>query len=234
MTEALEIVAMHGWCGDRHSWDAWLPAWQARGWHWCCGERGYGGLEPLQPRWRDPQARKVVIAHSLGPHLLPAAVLNQADAVILLASFGRFVPEGRAGRAVQAALAGMARELWGAEPGAMLRQFLHLAAAPASPELLQSTPLQGELSAAGLQRLGDDLDLITASTDLPQGFPAQARVLLVQAGADQIVVPETRLALELCLPDADVLRLARAGHALIGMPVLPLVTAWIEQLLPCP
>ena len=48
-----------------------------------------------------------MIAHSLGLHLLPATVLAQADAVVLLASFSAFVPQGRAGRAVAAALKGM-------------------------------------------------------------------------------------------------------------------------------
>jgi len=230
---SLQLIAMHGWCGDSRGWDPWLSLWQQRGWQWCCGERGYGSRPPLQPDWPTAgRGRRVVIAHSLGPHLLPQAVLAAADAVVLLTSFGRFVPEGRAGRPVRSALAGMAEQLTGPEPGAMLQSFLQQVAAPASAEALPATPAAEPLSPKGLTRLSQDLELIGQCAGLPPGFPPGARVLLLQAGADQIVVPEARRLLEQALPMADVLTLASAGHGLIGTPTLALVTAWMEGLEP--
>ena len=105
---AMQLIAMHGWAGDSRSWAPLQQACQARGWDLQCGERGYGGMPPLVPSWGPPKGMRVVVAHSFGPHLLPAAVLAQADAVVLLASFGRFIPEGRQSRAVRTALAAMA------------------------------------------------------------------------------------------------------------------------------
>ena len=123
MTSERQLIAMHGWCGDSRSWDPWLPLWQSRGWRCSCGERGYGGLDAHQPGWSDVPGLKVVIAHSLGPHLLPASVLQAADALVLLTSFGRFVPAGREGKRVQAALAAMATQLRGPIPAPCCRPF---------------------------------------------------------------------------------------------------------------
>jgi pimeloyl-[acyl-carrier protein] methyl ester esterase len=230
MSQPLQIIAMHGWCGDSHSWDPWLPAWQAEGWSWSLGERGYGNLPPRRPLWSGQGGLRVVMAHSLGPHLLASEVLAEAQALVLLTSFGRFVPNGRAGRAVRTALEGMAAQLQGPEPRAMLQGFLAQVAAPQSPELLQSTPAGAPLPAAGVERLREDLALIAATTGLPQGCGGQTRALLLQAGADQIVVPEARQALEQELPQADVIRLAGAGHGLLCTPTVPLVMAWLREL----
>ncbi|NDC34887.1 MAG: alpha/beta hydrolase [Synechococcaceae bacterium WB9_2_112] len=230
MTSERQLIAMHGWCGDSRSWDPWLPLWQSRGWRCSCGERGYGGLDAHQPGWSDVPGLKVVIAHSLGPHLLPASVLQAADALVLLTSFGRFVPAGREGKRVQAALAAMATQLRGPDPGAMLQAFLQQVAAPAAPELLQASPAREPLAPQGLDQLHSDLALIAGAQGLPDGFPSQAQVLLVQAGNDQIVHPTARRELEDTLPQADVLTLAGAGHGLIGTATVAMVNAWIEGL----
>jgi pimeloyl-[acyl-carrier protein] methyl ester esterase len=101
---------MHGWAGAASHWTPWRAATAERPWTWCCGERGYGGGETFTPSW-GTEGRRVVLAHSLGPHLLAAELLAAAEAVVLLASFGRFVPPGRAGRRVRTGLAGMAAAL---------------------------------------------------------------------------------------------------------------------------
>ena len=75
-----------------------------------------------------------------------------------------------------------------------------------------------------------DLALIAGAQGLPDGFPSQAQVLLVQAGNDQIVHPTARRELEDTLPQADVLTLAGAGHGLIGTATVAMVNAWIEGL----
>jgi pimeloyl-[acyl-carrier protein] methyl ester esterase len=232
----MQLIAMHGWAGDSRGWAPLQQACQARGWDLQCGERGYGGLPPLVPSWRpsDPAAArssfKVVVAHSFGPHLLSAAVLEQADAVVLLASFGRFIPEGRGGRTLRSALAAMAEQLQGPAAAAMLKSFLAKAAAPADPALLPEGPAHGELTAQGKARLGADLAALGNTTHLPAGFPTQARVLLVEAGADQIVAPEATRALAASLPQADRLELQGAGHCLLGTAALPMVLAWLENL----
>jgi pimeloyl-[acyl-carrier protein] methyl ester esterase len=230
MSNGLQLIAMHGWCGDRRSWDPWLPIWQARGWGYSCGERGYGNNAVVEPSWAGGSGPRVVIAHSLGPHLLPGAVLQQADALVLLTSFGRFVPPGRDGRSLRSALESMASALAGPNPGAMLQTFLQQVAAPAPPSLLQATPAAEPLTEAGLRQLQQDLDLLSRTEALPAALPKHASILLVQAGADNIVAPEARQALEEELPAADVLTLREAGHGLLGTPVQAMVMAWLEQL----
>ena len=238
----MQLIAMHGWAGDSRSWAPLQQACQARGWDLQCGERGYGTLPTLVPNWRPAtppkpnaakpnpaQGMKVVVAHSFGPHLLPAAVLEQADAVVLLASFGRFIPEGRAGRAVRAALAAMADQLQGDGATAMLKAFLTKAAAPADPALLPAGPAHGELSPQGRARLSTDLGALGRTSGLPEGFPPRARVLLVEAGDDQIVAAASTQALAANLPQADRVVLQGAGHCLLGTAALAMVLAWLEN-----
>jgi pimeloyl-[acyl-carrier protein] methyl ester esterase len=223
------VIAMHGWVSDSSQWQPWREAASALGWGWQSGERGYGPLLPAQPSWREG-GRRVVIAHSLGPHLLEASVLARAEAVVLLASFGRFVPPGRGGRALRTALEGMAAAL--ADPSearAMLRRFLSKAAAPDPMEAMAPGPADGPLSPNGLERLRADLGLLEHSKGLPEAFPAQVPVLIVEAGDDQIVAPQARALLREALPAATVLKLPGAGHALLRAPVVEPVLSWLGQ-----
>ena len=103
----MQILAMHGWAGHAGSWFHWRQSFEQGGPTWTIADRGYGGGGPRPAAWTKGPGRNVLIAHSLGLHLLPASVLAQADAVVLLGSFSAFVPHGRAGRAVAAALKGM-------------------------------------------------------------------------------------------------------------------------------
>ena len=226
----MQVIAMHGWAGDAQGWDAFQAAWQRRGWCWQCGERGYGGQTPRPVAWERGQGLKLVIAHSLGPHLLPAAVLAQADAVVLLASFGAFVPGGASGRRLRSAMAAMAKQLTGAEASTMLLTFMERAAAPQPSSLLPPGITSAPLDASGRKRLGKDLTLLAATTGLPPGFPVQARVLIVEGSEDHIVNPQARQQLRSLLPAADTLVLAGVGHCLISPALVPTVFGWIEGL----
>ena len=226
----MQLIAMHGWAGDAQGWEPFHSAWSASGWAWQCGERGYGGHTPRPVAWQSGQGLKLVIAHSLGPHLLPASVLAQADAVVLLASFGRFVPEGPGGRRLRSAVAAMANQLAGPEASTMLQTFMERAAAPQSTSLLPAGNAAAPLEAPGRQRLAEDLDLLAATAGLPPGFPLQARVLIVEGGEDQIVNPHARQQLRSLLPAADTLVLAGVGHCLLSPALVPTVCGWIEGL----
>ena len=226
----MQLIAMHGWAGDAQGWEPFHSAWRARGWSWQGGERGYGGQAPRPVAWRSGQGLKLVIAHSLGPHLLPAAVLAQADAVVLLASFGRFVPEGPSGRRLRSALAAMASQLAGPEASTMLQTFMERAAAPQPASLLPPGIANSPLAASGRQLLAEDLNMLAATAGLPPGFPLQARVLIVEGSEDQIVSPQARQQLRSLLPAADTLVLAGVGHCLLSPALVPTVCGWIEGL----
>lgn len=223
------LLAMHGWCGDSRSWTLFGAAAAERGWGCLAVERGYGGQPPRQPAWL-PNERRVLIAHSLGMHLLPADVLAAAEAVVLLTSFGRFVPAGGSGRRLRTALAGMREALAGSPDTAtsMLRSFLGEATAPVPLEALPGSILDQPLQPAGQARLLADLELLESTAGLPDAFPRQVPCLLVEAGADRIVAPEASAGLRQALPYADHLLLRGAGHALLATPVVPMVMGWIS------
>ncbi len=228
-----QLIAMHGWAGDSRAWAPWRAVAERRGWSWRCGERGYGPLQPAMPAWAPAGAggavaRRAVIVHSLGLHLLPEAVLAQADAVVLLASFGRFLPPGGEERRWRRALRGMAARLERGEAEAMLRDFLAAAAAPDPVALLPAGPGSEPLTAAGVERLRRDLALLEASSALPAAYPATARSLIVEAEADRIVAAGSRAALRHALPQATLWPQPGAGHSLLRADLLEPVFDWLE------
>jgi pimeloyl-[acyl-carrier protein] methyl ester esterase len=235
----IEVIAMHGWAGDAANWQPWQAATASLGWRWQCGERGYGGRPAAVPAWRG-EGRRLLIAHSLGPHLLSGEVLRGAEAVVLLASFARFLVPGREARRLDTALAGMAARLddpatpegepeAAARAQAMLRSFLVRAAAPEPVALLPAGPADAPLGREERQRLRGDLQLLRGTRGLPAGFPGAAAVLLVEAEEDRIVSPAARAELRAALPQAGVRRLEGAGHCLLGDSVIPLVIDWIRN-----
>ena len=223
---------MHGWGRDARTWAAWQKATVSLGWHWQTGERGYGRFSPRIPEWpkHASAVRRMVIGRSLGPHMIAAGVLAQADVVVLLASFATFVPPGREGRRTRAALAGMASCLEDEmRARAMLETFTARVAAPQSPDLLPPGPLDGSLDETNRARLREDLELLGRSDGLPAGFPQDARVLIVEAEDDRIVEPEARRLLRELLPAAEVISFPGTGHALLGCNVIARVVEWVEK-----
>lgn len=225
----IQLIGMHGWAGDHRSWAPWAAGAAARGWSFCCGERGYGRESPLQPNWSSGTQQRVVIAHSFGPHLLSEALWREATAAVLLASFTRFVPEGREGRAISAALRAMARRIQAGEEQEQLRDFLQQAAAPQSRSLLPEGPLEQGISSEGRSRLLEDLARLGSTGGLPAGFPSGIPVLIVEAVQDQIVTAASRQELKQGLPHATVWTRSDLGHSLID-PALPdAVLDWIAD-----
>lgn len=225
----MQVIAMHGWCGDSRSWEPWRQAAEARGWSWQSGERGYGTLAPRRPAWRPEAGPRTLIVHSLGLHLLPDTVLATAERVVLLASFAAFVPAAADGRRLRTALRGMETSLQGPDAETMLRQFLAQAAFPAPLDRLPPGPGLEPLTEEGRGRLLTDLRHLAATSGLPPGFPTEAAVLIVEAGLDRIVVPAARAELRQQLPQAEVWRQSEEGHCLLGNPLVQPVLDWLGQ-----
>ncbi len=234
----VQLIAMHGWAGDGGHWQAWQPAATSRGWGLQLGERGYGQRPAVLPPW-PLHGRKGLICHSLGLHLVPPEVLAASEAVVLLASFGCFVPPGAAGRPLRIALAGMAAELQ--ESGdeltdslraqQLLQRFLRKVLGPGAGADVQapSGPAAQPIGAAGRDRLRCDLELLGRLTALPASFPRQVPVLLLEAADDPIVHPAARDRLRQELPQAQVKLLAGLGHAMADPALIPLVFDWLQD-----
>ena len=235
-----QVIAMHGWSGDSVAWAPWERHFSRQGWLWQSGERGYGHRSAYEPSWAETnmaqpkRARRVVIGHSLGPHLLSTAVLNQATDVVLLASFGRFVPTGPEGRALRTGLKGMRKAIGGAGESTMLRTFLQRAAQPAGLEGLPPGLEQQDLSQRGREHLRTDLDRLIGTKGLPEGLPETARVLVVEAAEDAIVAPAARRELLQALArhleqKPEHWNLCGVGHALLVPDLLVRVRQWLDD-----
>jgi pimeloyl-[acyl-carrier protein] methyl ester esterase len=229
----VQVLAMHGWGGDSRCWAPWGELAARRGWQLHTGERGYGALPPQQPRWGASSQQRILVGHSLGPHLLEPGLWAEATAAVLLASFAGFVPEGRSGRPLRTALNGMAAQLEHGDGPAMLASFLERVAFPFPSSELPQGPLQQGIGAAGSARLLADLERLAATKDLPEGLqgalPRRLPVLIVEAEDDQIVSAASRAQLKALLPEATVISLPRAGHGLLGAGVPAAVLNWIAD-----
>ncbi len=227
-----QILAVHGWAGHAEQWTYWRRLMERRQWPMQVMERGYGNNAPKQPSWTNEAGPRVVIAHSLGLHFLPAPLLQEATALVLLGCFTTFVPEGRNGRSTQAGLKGMRAALGSEAERSMLERFFQRAIQPLSPGDCPPSPLLNGLSSEGRQRLHDDLVLLETCRTLPRGWPSDARVLVIQGEQDAVVHPRSHQQLLEQL-GSQVERVHRGpdwGHALITTEVWELVERWIESL----
>ena len=226
---SLQILAMHGWSSQAAYWQPWLEAFAAKGWRCRCPERGYGRQPPAMPGWGQ-EGLQVVVANSMGVHLLDEALLADAEAVVLLAGFGRFVPQGVAGAGLRLQLAAMDQYLQRGDVAGLFDRFRVQVAAPLPVDCLPEGLAADAVSAVGIQRLRQDLTRLGQLQRLPPTFPQQAPVLNVEAAEDRIVHPRARQALREALPTADHLLLPGCGHALLEEGLIPRVTAWLEKL----
>ena len=112
----------------------------------------------------------------------------------------------------------------------MLRTFLDRCASPMQTTALPPHPVLTRLNESGREQLRNDLTLLSRCSDLPDGWPQLARVLVVQGEQDAIVCPESQDLLLTALRDQqnELIRLPEHGHALITTAVLKTVLDWVE------
>ena len=112
----------------------------------------------------------------------------------------------------------------------MLRTFLDRCASPMPATALPPHPMLSQLNESGRARLRHDLTLLGHCSDLPEGWPKLARVLVVQGEQDAIVCPQSQNLLLTALRDQqnELIRLTEHGHALITTAVLKTVLDWVE------
>ncbi len=233
-----QIIAMHGWASDSNSWDLWRDYFQAKKWHWQNGERGYGHLLPQSPSWKldfdlKVHKRRVVISHSLGPHLLNKRVLKNATDVVLLGSFSRFLPEGLANRSLITGLKGMKQQLGTSQEKLMLKSFLTKACYPEKVTSVTSGPILEGLSFEGRYRLKDDLNLLSQASDLVSKISTKAKVLVVDGQQDAIVINAAKSDLLEDLLDhlqspPTHWNFSNAGHTLLVPDLIEKVHYWLE------
>jgi len=139
-----QLIAMHGWAGDSRGLATLAGRCRTARLGLGQRERGYGPLTPRAPEWLPGQegaGRRAVMVHSLGLHLLSAAVAA-AGRCGGAAGQLRALCAGRSEWAGvwRTALQGMAARLEAGDAQPMLRDFLTKAAAPESAALLPLGP----------------------------------------------------------------------------------------------
>ena len=194
----VDVVAQHGWGFGAWCWDRWrdvLPANFAL--H--CPDRGYFG-----PAVAVAVRPRIVLAHSLGLHLLPPQ-LCAAELIVVISGFRSFHSAcdrqaRRSRRTVEQMLVRLRRE-----PAALLADFY--ARCGASSDSRWS----GTVDTDGLRR---DLQLLQESVLELSAIPTAAQVLILHGSRDRVVPVERAEELRELLPNSELAIVAEAGHAL--------------------
>lgn len=228
MKRQWQLIAVHGWGSDQHCWQTWREPCEKRGWLLDCFERGYGENKEHIPQWNSNYKHALVV-NSLGLHLTPNNILANAEAVILLASFGKFIPEGSGGRALEIAIKGMAQKI---KMGKLKELFIEFREKVAAPQLVGYLPAgveDQEISEIGKMKLLKDLDLLAKYQGIPKSFPHNSAVLIVEAEKDQIVLEASKAEMRRELNNAEIIKLDGIGHGLLMPTLTQIVLNWLEK-----
>ncbi len=234
-----EIIAMHGWGSDSTYWQPWERYFLKTGWQWFNGERGYGNLPPNNPSWTKKYSsqvspKRVIIGHSLGPHLLSKEILSKATHIIFLGSFARFIPKRQDNKLLIATLKKMRNSLGSSNEEKMLNNFLIKTLQPQSLEDASHMPTLIELSNNGRERMRDDLDKLINTNCLPLGVMPKVKALVIEADKDNIVLEAAKSSLiedleDFLLAPPTIWKVSNAGHALINEEIIEKVAIWLHH-----
>ena len=195
----VDVVAQHGWGFGAWCWDRWrdvLPA----GFVLHCPDRGYFGPAVVVAAWP-----RIVLAHSLGLHLLSPQLCAAAELIVVLSGFHSFHSScarqaRRSRRTVGQMLVRLERE-----PVALLADFYARCSAP---------PDSRWPRAIDIGSLRRDLQLLQESVLELTVIPAAAQVLILHGSRDRVVPVERAEELNELLSNSELAIVAEAGHAL--------------------
>lgn len=214
VNQRIDIFAQHGWGFSAQSWSNYLADFAVStgiSVDAACPDRGYFGVQPAtrSVACGSPGNLKVVIAHSLGLHLLPPEVLHDCRLLVAVSSFANFhLVEGRRTRAlVSRMLAKLERQ-----PLNVVRDFLHNAFDPAPSGMLLKTAL--DESDLNVRALRSDLMHLNESHVNLAGLAHIPNILLMHGTRDGIVNHQHAQLLHAQLPQSELLFIEGQGHAL--------------------
>jgi len=228
MKREWQLIAVHGWGSDQHCWQTWQEPCKKRGWLLDCFERGYGENKEHIPQWNSNYKHALVV-NSLGLHLTPNNILANAEAVVLLASFGKFIPEGSGGRALEIAIKGMAQKIKMDKLKELFIEFREKVAAPQPVDHLPAGVEDQKISEIGKMKLLKDLDLLAKCQGIPKSFPHNSAVLIIEAEEDQIVLEASKAEMRKDLNKAEIIKLDGIGHGLLMPALAEMVLDWLGK-----
>ena len=203
MKEPLEVVLQHGWAWGAGCWSSWrriVPqaarlAPLDRGYFKRPG-RGGGAARP-----------QILVAHSLGLHLLPPHLFSTTELLVVLGGFQAFhAEEEPAARRSRQMVRRMLRRL-DHEPEALLEDFYTRCFSP-SPRRLE---VPGDLDTGLLRK---DLEMLHRDKLDLQPMDSIPRILLMHGGCDRVVPLQRGEELHRRLQRSSLIVVEDAGHAL--------------------
>ena len=197
MNGSANVLLHHGWGWDRSIWATWDN--RCFGGELRCADRGYFGSAI------DPGRAEIVVAHSLGLHLLQD--LNGVRLLVVLSGFRAFhAADALQGVKTRRKIARMLKRL-PVQPLELLSDFRARCYHPYRPE-------PASIRAPCIDLLRTDLELLDSHC-LPISRLEQIPEILIVHGAEDIITPPERAGdLHHQLPNSQLQIIPGAGHAL--------------------
>lgn len=209
-----EWILQHGWGFDGSAWREWIARLAqdtSRSHSVQVAERGYFGDAEIKPSFSQEKTFKVVVAHSLGLHLLSEKVLEEADLIVLISSFVAFhsdTPEES--RRSRKLVSRMLQKLTTA-PQAVLADFYKNCYSPFSDH---TSVLPGDGSQLNEALLLADLKLLDEHAFEVSAMPSAATLLVLHGDKDEIVDIEAIDEIRTVRSINRCITISGAGHAL--------------------
>lgn len=206
MRLSAEILAFHGWGFDRNAWSVWQD-YLAPFCRLQTFDRGYYG-QPHNPEFSEPDARKIIFAHSYGLHLCPPRLLESYDLLVIFSGFISLHPEAPRLQKKSRLILQRMRNRFAIEPAAVICDFMQRCYAPATYEACLSSELD-------LNLLAEDLRLLDHSRISTAALEKARQIHILYGTEDRIVPAEQGHALfEALRPHAQYHEVRGAGHGL--------------------
>jgi|LakMenEpi03Aug12_release.lakeMendotaPanAssembly.Ray.scaffolds.fasta_scaffold729629_1 pimeloyl-[acyl-carrier protein] methyl ester esterase len=225
MNNRVEIILQHGWAFDRSCWRGWLPHlkenadWEL---HIQTPDRGYfGEAREVLPFTAD-ESIKVVVAHSLGLHLLPEEVLSKAHLLVLAGSFAHFhdgepLQQKRSRRTINMMLNKLSES-----PLDVISEFYSNCY---HPLLTSQMLLMRDIKTVNSEVLIKDLELLN-SNRFDTSLIEKQKVLFVHGNEDIIVPLAHSQEISKSLKNSSLVVFEGAGHSL---PLTHVAPVWISM-----
>ena len=226
MRKKIDVILQHGWAFDSSCWRGWFPHLKEN--PDCevrvqAADRGYfGEARKLEAFQNDPSSCKIVVAHSLGLHLLPDEILKSTDLLVLAGAFSYFhtgdaMDQKRSRRTVNVML-----EKLSVDALAVLDDFYSNCY---KPLLTSQMLLMRKTENVNVDLLQEDLELLNTNHFDLNKIRHIPNVLILQGSEDCIVTPKQSQALHEEVKGSDMVLFEGAGHSL---PLTHVAPAWIS------
>lgn len=215
MKRKLEIIMQHGWAFDSSCWRSWMPHLRDSTEYETIvqtPDRGYFGKKSCGADFSQNQdSVKIVIAHSLGLHLLSVELLARVDLLVLASSFAYFHDGSLLEQKRSAKTVALMQKRLKNEPAELLQDFYRNTY---HPLLTSQALLMRDLDRLNISALESDLERLNSSKfdlELLRKIP---QLLLVHGSEDLIVPSLHSYNLHESIKGSDLIVFEGAGHSL--------------------